>query len=115
MEVSGQIHASAVVPPAPSIHWLGDWVGSRVGLVTVAKRKNPFITPAGNLTSVHVAIVCISVNTEVTNVRNFAMISDKFNVLGDISADIMSRNGSLNSLIAASLTSETSAQKRTSC
>jgi len=32
----------------PSTHRIGGWVGLRVGLDAVAKRKNPNITPAGN-------------------------------------------------------------------
>jgi hypothetical protein len=30
MEVSGQLHAAAALPPG--IHWIGGWVGPRVGV-----------------------------------------------------------------------------------
>jgi hypothetical protein len=41
MEVSGQLHVSAALPPgkARSTHWIGIWVGSIAGLVAVGKRK----------------------------------------------------------------------------
>jgi hypothetical protein len=42
MEVSGQLHASAALPPreiAPGTHWIGGWVGPRAGLDAVVKRK----------------------------------------------------------------------------
>jgi hypothetical protein len=38
MEGSGQLHAMAAVPPGkelPGTHWIGDWVGSSVGLDAV--------------------------------------------------------------------------------
>jgi hypothetical protein len=44
MEVSGQLHALAALPPgerAPGIHWIGGWVGPRAILDTVVKRKIP--------------------------------------------------------------------------
>jgi len=44
MEVSGQLHVPAAVPPgeiAPGTHWFGGWVGPRVGLDTVVKRQIP--------------------------------------------------------------------------
>jgi hypothetical protein len=37
MEVSGQLHAPAALPPVPI--GAGDWVGPRAGLDAVAKRK----------------------------------------------------------------------------
>jgi hypothetical protein len=37
MEVSGQFHAPATLPP--STRWIGGWVGPRVGLNAVEKRK----------------------------------------------------------------------------
>jgi hypothetical protein len=37
MEVSGQLHVPAALPPVP--HWIGGWVGPRVGLDAVEKRK----------------------------------------------------------------------------
>jgi hypothetical protein len=40
MEESGQLHALAALPSG-NTHWLGDWVGSRVILNTVVKRKIP--------------------------------------------------------------------------
>jgi hypothetical protein len=54
MEVSGQIHGPAALPPgsrAADTHWMGGWVGPRVGLDTVAKRKS-YITPTGIWTPV---------------------------------------------------------------
>jgi hypothetical protein len=44
MEVGGQLHAPATLPPrkrAPSTHWIGGWVGPRTGLDKVPKRKIP--------------------------------------------------------------------------
>jgi hypothetical protein len=47
MEVSGQIHAPAVLPPpptrerAPGTNWIGGWVGPRANLDAVVKRKIP--------------------------------------------------------------------------
>jgi hypothetical protein len=44
MEVSGQLHAPATLPPgerAPGTYWLGGWVGPRAVLDTVVKRKIP--------------------------------------------------------------------------
>jgi hypothetical protein len=37
MEVSGQIQAPTALPPGT--HWIGGWVGPRVGLDAVEKRK----------------------------------------------------------------------------
>jgi hypothetical protein len=40
MEVSGQLHAAAALPPGertPGIHWIGGWVGPRSGLDDVKK------------------------------------------------------------------------------
>jgi hypothetical protein len=39
MEVSGQLHAPAALPPGT--HWIGGWVGHRAVLETVVKRKFP--------------------------------------------------------------------------
>jgi hypothetical protein len=42
MEMSSQLHFSAALLSgeiAFDIHWIGGWVGSRVGLETVEKRK----------------------------------------------------------------------------
>jgi hypothetical protein len=42
MEVSDQLHPLAAFIPrerAPSTHWIGGWVGPRVGLDAVEKRK----------------------------------------------------------------------------
>jgi len=42
MEVSGQLHASAVLPPrerAHATHWIGDWVGHRTVLDAVVGEK----------------------------------------------------------------------------
>jgi len=44
MKISGQFHALTTLPPkkrAPGIHWIGGWVGSRVSLDMVVKRKIP--------------------------------------------------------------------------
>jgi len=32
----------------PGTHWIGGWVGTRVGLNAVADKKNLIIAPAGN-------------------------------------------------------------------
>jgi len=40
--VSGELHAPPALSPekeSPGIHWVGDWMGPRVGLDAVAKRK----------------------------------------------------------------------------
>jgi hypothetical protein len=42
MEVSGKLHALAALPPrerALGTHWIGGWVGPRVGLDAVEKRQ----------------------------------------------------------------------------
>jgi hypothetical protein len=47
MEVSGQFHAPAALPPgesAPGTHWIGGWVGPRADVDAVEKRK---IFPTG--------------------------------------------------------------------
>jgi hypothetical protein len=44
MEVSGQLHALAALPPrerAPDTHWVGGWVDPRTVLDAVVKRKIP--------------------------------------------------------------------------
>jgi hypothetical protein len=44
MEVSGQPHTLAALPPKeriPSMHWIEGWVGPRAGLDTMVKRKIP--------------------------------------------------------------------------
>jgi hypothetical protein len=43
MEVSGQLHAPAALPPgkAAGTHWIGGWVGPRGVLDAVMKRKIP--------------------------------------------------------------------------
>jgi hypothetical protein len=44
MEVSGQLHAPAALPPrerATDTHWTGGWVGPRAVLDAVVKRKIP--------------------------------------------------------------------------
>jgi hypothetical protein len=43
MEVSGQFHALAALPLGDitlGVHYIGGWVGPRVGLDVVEKRKN---------------------------------------------------------------------------
>jgi hypothetical protein len=45
MEVSGQLHAPAVLPPgegAPGTHWIGGWVDPRAGLDAVEKRNEKY-------------------------------------------------------------------------
>jgi hypothetical protein len=44
MEVSGQLHAPAALPPGkepPGSHWIGGWVDPRAVLDAVVKRKIP--------------------------------------------------------------------------
>jgi hypothetical protein len=44
LEVSGQLHSPAALPPrerAPDTQWIGGWVGPRAVLDTVVKRKIP--------------------------------------------------------------------------
>jgi hypothetical protein len=44
MEVSGQLHTPAALPPrerAPGTHWIGGWVSPRAVLDAVVKRKIP--------------------------------------------------------------------------
>jgi hypothetical protein len=44
MEVSGQLHAPATLPPRerdPGTHWVGGWVGPRAALDAVVKWKIP--------------------------------------------------------------------------
>jgi hypothetical protein len=49
MEVRGQLHAPAALPPgetAPDTHLIGDWVGSRAGQDDVVKKK--ILDPTGD-------------------------------------------------------------------
>jgi hypothetical protein len=41
MEVSGQLHATVALAPGknPNAHWIGDWVGTRLGLDAIKKRN----------------------------------------------------------------------------
>jgi hypothetical protein len=42
MEVSGQLHAATALPPGkypPGTQWIGGWLGHRVGLNAMEKRK----------------------------------------------------------------------------
>jgi hypothetical protein len=41
MEVSGQLHAPAALPPGkgPGTYWIGGWVGPRAGQDAMEKRK----------------------------------------------------------------------------
>jgi hypothetical protein len=44
MEVSGQLHTLAALPPGkespiPSLPWIGGWMGPRAGLDAVSERK----------------------------------------------------------------------------
>jgi len=56
MELSGRLHVVRVLPPprvrVPDIPWIGGWVGPRVSLDMVVKRKYSIIAPAGNWTPV---------------------------------------------------------------
>jgi hypothetical protein len=52
MEVSGQLHAPAALPPGkepPGTHWKGGWVGPRAVLDAVVKRKIPSPRRVSNL------------------------------------------------------------------
>jgi hypothetical protein len=52
MDVSGQLHAPAALPPrerAPGTHWIGGWVGPRAILDAVVKRKIPSPRRESNL------------------------------------------------------------------
>jgi len=54
MEVIGQLHAPADLPPrerAPGNHWIGDWMDPRTGLNAVVRKKK-IHTPSGNPTPV---------------------------------------------------------------
>jgi hypothetical protein len=51
MEVSGQLHASAALPPGKGVagtSWIGGWVGSRAVLKAVKKRKIPSLHRESN-------------------------------------------------------------------
>jgi hypothetical protein len=50
MEMSGQLHAPAALPPrkSPGTHWIGGWVGPRSSLELQSKEKS--FAPAGNQT-----------------------------------------------------------------
>jgi hypothetical protein len=55
MDVRGQLHALADLPPgerAPGIYWIGGWVGLRDSADAVAKRISHYSAPAGNRTPV---------------------------------------------------------------
>jgi hypothetical protein len=47
VEVSGQLHAPAALPPekTPRTHWIGGWMDPRSSLDDLEKRK--FLTPLG--------------------------------------------------------------------
>jgi hypothetical protein len=50
MEVSGQFHAPAPLPPeerGPFTHWIVGWVGCRASLGAVVKRKIPSLPMLG--------------------------------------------------------------------
>jgi len=51
MEMSGQLHAPAALTLKRNFgtHFIGDWVGTRVGLDAVAKRKCPGRVGSRNL------------------------------------------------------------------
>jgi hypothetical protein len=46
MEVSGQLHAPAALTQvkSPDNHWIGGWVGLKVGLYAVVRRKSLGVT-----------------------------------------------------------------------
>jgi hypothetical protein len=51
IEVSGEVHILAALPPqgvCPWCYWIGDWMGSRADMDAVVKRENHFIAPARN-------------------------------------------------------------------
>jgi hypothetical protein len=51
IEVSGQFHAPAALPPWKEplyTHWIGGWVGLRVDLDAVVKRKIPYSSQESN-------------------------------------------------------------------
>jgi hypothetical protein len=55
MEVSGQLHAPAILPPGERVFWypLARKLGGPIaGLDEVVKRKNPINAPVGNWTPV---------------------------------------------------------------
>jgi len=46
MEVTGQLHAPATLPPgerAPLTHWIGDWMGPRAGLDAMMRGKKTLL------------------------------------------------------------------------
>jgi len=52
MEVSGQLHTPAVLPPGkepPETHCIGVWLDPKAGLDTVAERKSPLHCPRQEL------------------------------------------------------------------
>jgi hypothetical protein len=54
MEVNGQLHTPAILPPEkkpPGTHWIGGWVGHRAVLDVVVKRKIPRSCQESNLTT----------------------------------------------------------------
>jgi hypothetical protein len=46
MQVSSQFHASAALPQwqNPGTHWVGDWLGPRVGMDILERKKFLFLT-----------------------------------------------------------------------
>jgi hypothetical protein len=66
MEVSGQLHAPAALPPlriATGTPWIGGWVGPRAGLDAMAKRK--FLCPCRNSNPGRLARSLVTVLIEI--------------------------------------------------
>ena len=45
MEVSGQLHAPAALPPGKNLitHWIGSWVGPSAGMDVKEKEELPYL------------------------------------------------------------------------
>jgi len=56
MDVSGQLHTQAALPPAKEhwspVHWIVGWLGLRAGL-NVFEKKKRYVAPAENQTPDH--------------------------------------------------------------
>jgi hypothetical protein len=58
MEVSGQLHAPATLPPGRALgtHWIGGWVGPRAILDEVVKRKIPSLHQESSITTLQLNV-----------------------------------------------------------